>query len=157
MTEAQVRPHHAHWPRRLPRELAVPQTSLWFNLEVSAARYPDKAAYVYCGQAMTFAELKRQAELLAGWLQGVGVERGDRVALFMQNCPQFVVAFYAAMRANAVVVPVNPMNRADEFTHYITDPGTRVAICAADLADVVTRANAAVPEQQRLRHVLVAR
>ena len=157
MTEAQVRPHHAHWPRRLPRELAVPQTSLWFNLEVSAARYPDKAAYVYCGQAMTFAELKRQAELLAGWLQGVGVERGDRVALFMQNCPQFVVAFYAAMRANAVVVPVNPMNRADEFTHYITDPGTRVAICAADLAEVVTRANAAVPEEQRLRHVLVAR
>ena len=90
MTETVVRPHHAHWPKRLPRELAVPETSLWYNLEVSATRFPHKAAYVYCGQVLTFAELRRQAERLAGWLQGAGVERGDRVALFMQNCPQFV-------------------------------------------------------------------
>ncbi len=157
MTEAAVRPHHAHWPRRLPRELTVPETSLWFNLEVSATRFPNKAAYVYCGQVMTFAELKRQAESLAGWLQSVGVERGDRVALFMQNCPQFVVAFYAVMRANAVVVPVNPMNRADEFAHYITDPDTSVVICAADLAGIVASANAEVPKGQRLKQVLVAR
>ena len=89
-----------------------------------------------------FAELKRQAEQLAGWLQGAGVERGDRVALYLQNCPQFVVAFYAVMRADAVVVPVNPMNRADEFEHYITDPDTKVVICAADLAGFVAAANA---------------
>jgi fatty-acyl-CoA synthase len=141
----------------LPRELVVPETSLWFNLEVAATRFPDKAAYIYCGKVLTFAELKRQAERLAGWLQSVGVERGDRVALFMQNCPQFVVAFYAAMRANAVVVPVNPMNRADEFAHYITDPDTSAVICAADLAGIVMSANAAVPKGQRLKQVLVTR
>lgn len=157
MVELTARPHHAHWPKRLPRELAVPETSLWFNLEVTAARFPNKAAYVYCGQVMTFASLRRQAEQLADWLQSVGVERGDRVALFMQNCPQFVVAFYAVMRANAVVVPVNPMNRAEEFAHYITDPDTRVAICAADLAAIVLSANAEVPEDQRLKQVLVTR
>ncbi len=54
----------------------------------------------------------------------MGVGKGDRVALYMQNCPQFVVALYAILRADAVVVPVNPMNRADEFSHYITDPQT---------------------------------
>ena len=54
--------------------------------------------------------------------------------LFMQNCPQFVVAVYGILRADAVVVPVNPMNQADEFGHYITDSGARVAITTADLA-----------------------
>jgi fatty-acyl-CoA synthase len=152
-----VRPHHAHWPRRLPRQLAVPDTTLWFNLEVAAARFPGKAAYVYAGKSLSFAELKRQAEQLAGWLQGAGVERGDRVALYLQNCPQFVVAFYAVMRANAVVVPVNPMNRADEFEHYIGDPDTKIAICASDLAGFVAAANSAVPAERRLKRVLVAR
>ena len=157
MNSETVRPHHAHWPRRLPRELAVPSTSLWFNLEVSAARFPDKAAYVYGGRALSFGELKRQAERLAGWLQQAGVERGDRVALYLQNCPQFVVAFYAAMRADAVVVPVNPMNRADELGHYIVDPDTKVMICAADLAAFVAAADAQVPPEKRLRRVLVTR
>jgi fatty-acyl-CoA synthase len=157
VSPAAVRPHHAFWPRRLPRELAVPATTLWFNLEVSAARYPDKVAYLYGGKALSFAALKRQAETLAGWLQRAGVERGDRVALFMQNCPQFVIAFYAVMRADAVVVPVNPMNRADEFAHYITDPDTKVVICAADLAAFVASANAGVPVEKRLKAVLVTR
>jgi len=152
-----VRPHHAHWPRRLPRRLAVPDTTLWFNLEVAAARFPDKAAYVYGGRSLSFADVKRQAEQLAGWLQGAGVERGDRVALYLQNCPQFVVAFYAAMRADAVVVPVNPMNRADEFEHYISDPDTKIVICAADLAGFVATANSTLPAERRLKRVLAVR
>ena len=145
------------WPARLPRELVVPDTTLWFNLEVSARRYPHKTAYLFFGQALTFAQLHQQALALAGWLQSEGVQAGDRVALFMQNCPQFVVAFYAVLRANAVVVPVNPMNRAEEFTHYITDPGTRVVITSADLAGIVEQANASLPEAQRLRRLLVTR
>ena len=152
-----TRPHHAVWPSRLPRTLAVPETTLWFNLEVSAARYPDKAAYVFFGRPISYAELKRQAEALAGWLQARGVQAGDRVLLFLQNCPQYVVAFYAVQRANAVVVPVNPMNRADEFGHYITDPGAKLAITSADLAGIVHEANGRLPEAQRLQHVLVTR
>ena len=158
MTEtAAVRPHHAIWPRRLPRELAVPRTSLWFNLEVAARRFADKPAYLFLGQPMTFGQLHQRAEALAGWLQSRGVAKGDRVLLYMQNCPQFIVAFYAIVRANAVVVPVNPMNRADEFGHYITDPDARVVITTADLAGIVEQANQALPEAQRLRHVLVTR
>ncbi|MBK9133955.1 MAG: long-chain fatty acid--CoA ligase [Betaproteobacteria bacterium] len=150
-------PHAAIWPRRLPRTLVVPETSLWFNLEVNARRYPDKAAYVFFGRAISFGELHAQAQALAGWLQAHGLERGDRVLLFMQNCPQFVIAFYAVQRADAVVVPVNPMNRADEFGHYITDPEARFAITSADLAGIVAEANARLPEAERLAHVVATR
>ena len=151
------RPHHTIWPKRLPRELAVPQTTLWFNLEVAATRFPDKAAYLFFGRALSFGELKAQAEAIAGWLQSVGVAAGERVAIFMQNCPQYAAAYYGILRANAVVVPVNPMNRAEEFKHYITDPQTRVVICTADLASLVASANTALPEAQRLSQVLVTR
>ena len=150
-------PHAAVWPARLPRSLVLPETTLWFNLEVSARRYPDKAAYVFFGRELRYAELHRQAEALAGWLQAQGVRKGDRVLLFMQNCPQFVVAFYAVQRADAVVVPVNPMNRADEFGHYITDPQAKVALTTADLAGIVAEANGRLPAEQRLRKVLATR
>ncbi len=157
MNPTDTRPHAAAWPKRLPPTLVIPETTLWFNLEVSARRYPDKAAYVFFGRELSYSELHRQAEALAGWLQAQGVRAGDRVLLFMQNCPQFVVAFYAVQRADAVVVPVNPMNRAEEFSHYITDPQARVALTTADLAAIVAEANASVPAGQRLQQLLVTR
>lgn len=147
--------HHAIWPARLPRELVLPETSLWFNTEVTARRYPNKAAYVFCGRVLTFAQLHDQAVALAGWLQARGVARGDRVIVFMQNCPQFSVAVQAILRADAVVVPVNPMNKADEFGHYIADSGARVVVTTADLAGIVAQADARLPATQRLRELLV--
>ncbi len=152
-----TRPHAAAWPRRLPHELVTPETTLWFNLEVSARRYPAKPMCVFFGRELAYAELHRQAEALAGWLQARGVKRGDRVLVYLQNCPQYIVAFYAVQRADAVVVPVNPMNRAEEFGHYITDPRARVAITSADLAGVVHAANEALPPDRRLCDVLVTR
>jgi fatty-acyl-CoA synthase len=146
---APERPHHKIWPKRLPRELVIPDTTLYFNLEVAAQRYPDKAAYLFFGRALSYAQLKAQSEAVAGWLQGAGVQAGDRVAIFMQNCPQFAVAYYGVQRANAVVVPVNPMNKAEEFKHFIVDPQTKVVICSADLAGIVASANAALPQPQR--------
>ena len=151
------RPHFKIWPKSLPRRLVVPQTTLWFNLEVAATRFPDKPAYLFFGRPLTFGELRTQAEAVAGWLQSVGVSKGDRVAIFMQNCPQYAAAYYGILRADAVVVPVNPMNRAEEFKHYITDPQTRVVICTADLAAVVAAADAELPAADRLRQVLVTR
>lgn len=151
------RPHLAHWPRRLPRALVVPDTPLWFNLEASARRYPNKTLYRFFGREHSFAQIKAQAEALAGWLQSAGVGKGDRVLLFMQNCPQFAVSFYGILRAGGVVVPVNPMNLAGELGHYITDAQARVAICSAELAARVEQADRALPQAGRLRRVLVAR
>ena len=155
-TDAGSRPHHRHWPRRLPHRITPPATSLWFNLAVSAARYPDKPALVFFDRTTAYRELHDQAERLAAHLHDQGVRAGDRVILFMQNCPQWVVAHYAILRANAVVVPVNPMNRSEELKHTITDPDVKVAISAADLAGELIQASDELPESQRLRHLIVA-
>jgi fatty-acyl-CoA synthase len=126
--------HYAHWPPGVPKTLSVPHTSLYFNLEVSARRYPDKAALHYYGTDITYAELLRSAEALAGYLQHeCSVRRGDRVLLYAQNSPQFIIGYYAILRADAVVVPVNPMNKRDELAYYISDSDARVLIGTQEL------------------------
>jgi fatty-acyl-CoA synthase len=126
--------HHSHWPPGVPKTLSVPRTSLYYNLEVSARRYPEKAALVYYGTDVTYAELQRSADALAGFLQQhCGVQRGDRVLLYAQNCPQFVIGYYAILRADAVVVPVNPMNKRDELDFYVNDSDARVIVSTQDL------------------------
>ncbi len=147
--------HAAVWPARLPARITAPATSLWMNLAISALRYPDKPALVFMGRVWTYQALKSSAEHLAGQLQKLGVQAGDRVVLDMQNCPQWVIAHFAILRIDAVVVPVNPMNRAEELKHYITDPDTRVAITTADLAPELAQASDALPAEQRLKHLLV--
>ena len=125
--------HRRFWPPGITFDLPLPETTLWYNLEVSATRYPDRPAVVFYDSVTTYRELRRQAEALAGWLQHhCGVARGDRVLLDFQNSPQFVVGYYAILRADAFVVPVNPMLKTDELRHYVEDSGARVVLCAQD-------------------------
>lgn len=125
--------HYAHWPPGLPYSISTPETSIYVNLEISARRFPDKAAIVFYDAILSYAQLRAEVDVLAGYLQAVcGVHRGDRVLLDMQNCPQFVIAYYAILRADAVVVPVNPMLMTIELSHYIEDSGAKVAIAAQD-------------------------
>ncbi len=149
------RPHHRVWPRRLPHSITPPRTSLWDNLATSARRYPDKPALVFFGRISTYPQLMAMAERLAARLHALGVRKGDRVMLDMQNCPQLIVAHFAILRANAVVVPVNPMNRAEELRHYILDPDARVAICTGDVAAEIAKADASLEPGQRLSHLVV--
>jgi fatty-acyl-CoA synthase len=127
--------HYPYWPRKRPYELPIPVTNLAHNLAVTAQRYPDHPAIVYYDTPLPFARIAREVEALAGWLEHrAGVTRGDRVILFMQNSPQFAIAYYAILRANAVVVPLNPMLVADELKTYVEDSGARVAIVGQELA-----------------------
>ena len=126
--------HFQHWPPGVSRHLTLPQTNVFYNAEVSAARYPDKPFIVFYDTAISFSEFKDEAERLAGFLQHeCGVKPGERVLLYMQNSPQWAIAFYAILRANAVVVPVNPMNRTDELRHYVADSGATTAFVAQEL------------------------
>ena len=126
--------HFAHWPPGEPRTLELPRQTVYHNLEASAARDPQRAAIDYYGARISYASLKRQVDALAGFLQKRwGVARGERVLLYLQNSPQFVIAYYAILRADAVVVPVNPMNRSEELRHYIADSGARAAIVGQDV------------------------
>jgi len=144
--------HYRFWPRNLPRELSLPRTSLFYNLEVSAARFPDKPAVIFYDTPLTYADLKSQSERLAGFLQQrCAVARGDRILLFMQNSPQFVVAYYGCLRAGAIVVPVNPMNLTEELRHYVTDSGAAVALTGQELFPQVKPLLAQV-----LQHAIVA-
>lgn len=127
-------PHLRFWPKGVARELRVPRATLLDYLETAARRYPDKPAIVYCGAAISYAQLHQRVDALAGYLQQrLGVAPGDRVLLASQNCPQFVTAFYAVLRAGAVVVPVNPMSKAAEVRHCAADSGARIAFVAQEL------------------------
>jgi len=126
--------HYKHWPMGVPKQFPLPETSLCYNLEVAATRYARKTAMFFYGGTLSYAELKAQVDALAGYLQqDCGVRRGDRVLLDMQNSPQFVIAYYAILRADAAVVPVNPMNLTAELAHYVADAGTKLAICGHEL------------------------
>lgn len=144
--------HHAVWPRHLPKQLSIPQTSLFTNLEISARRYPDKPAIVYYDTQISYAELLQEVEALAGYLQAQGVGKGEPVLLYMQNAPQFTIAYYAILRADAMVVPVNPMNHTAELEHYVTDTEASLCICGQELASQI----APLMGRAELRQIIVA-
>jgi len=152
--------HLAHWPPGLSRHLTLPQTHLFHNAEVSAARYPDKPFLVFYDTLVTFRQFQQQAEHIAGFLQQVcGVKAGDRVLLYMQNSPQWILAFYGILRANAVVVPVNPMNLTDELRHYVHDSGATVAFVPQDLhaqAQPLVDVAGGESGEGKLQHLIVA-
>jgi fatty-acyl-CoA synthase len=145
--------HYAHWPHGLPHDITIPATSLYVNLAISAARYPDKPAVVFYDTAIAYGELQHDADALAGYLQQVcGVRKGDRVLLYSQNCPQWIIAYYAILRADAVVVPVNAMSKAMELEHYVKDSGAVGAIVAQELLPYLQLWLG----QHALRHAVVA-
>lgn len=127
------------WPVHAPRSLPIPQTHLYRNVEVSASRYGDRPFVLFYDSPLSFQRFKDETEQLAGYLQReCGVRKGDRVLLYMQNSPQFMLAFYAILRADAVVVPVNPMNVTSELEELAKDSGAKVAFAAQDLCERIS-------------------
>lgn len=122
------------WPKGVPRALCLPQVPLTHYVQVAAERYPTKPAVIFCGSTLSYAALLKRVEAVAGYLsQRLGVQRGDRVLLMSQNCPQYVAAYYGIMRAGAVVVPVNAMCTQSEIRYFMQDSGARVAMVAQEL------------------------
>ncbi|MDN6860145.1 long-chain-fatty-acid--CoA ligase [Pseudomonas sp. CAN2814] len=116
----------------------VPEGSAFNPLQVSAGRYPHKTAVQFYNASYTYAQLLQDAERLAGYLQQhCGVERGDRVLVFSQNCPQFIAAYFAILRADAVFVPANAMLLQDELEHIVSDSGAVAAFVAQELVGQV--------------------
>jgi fatty-acyl-CoA synthase len=126
--------HFKFWPANAAHHLDAPATNVFYNAEVSARRYPHKPCLVYYDTPISFADVFDEAERIAGYLeQRCAVRWGDRVLLFMQNSPQFVIGYYGILRANAVVVPVNPMYLTQEFLRTAQDAGARTAIVSQEL------------------------
>jgi fatty-acyl-CoA synthase len=140
----------------MPHSLTPPAGSLWNNLAVNALRYPNKTALQFFDQGISYAQMLQKAEHLAQVLCRLESKKGERIVVCMQNCPQLVISHFAVLRLDAVVVPVNPMNKAEELKHYITDPDTRIVITTADLATEWAAASNALPPEQRLKHLIIS-
>lgn len=125
------------WPANEPWHLAMPGGTLYDALARAAHARPSHPATVFYGASLSYAELRDRVDAMAGFLQSVcGVKRGDRVMIALQNSPQYVIAYYAVMRADAVIVPVNPMNKTSEIAYLAVDSGARIVIIGSELSDV---------------------
>jgi len=148
--------HYKVWPPGVPHTLEVGEETIWDRFAARAVATPDEPGLHFLGRRYSWRELVDSAQRLAGALQMLGVGPGDRVVLFSQNSPQFVIALHAVIRCGAVVVPLNPMNKAIELQHYIEDAQARVAIAAADVAGELAQAsNDLEAAADALQHLVV--
>ncbi|RCW67554.1 AMP-binding protein [Pseudorhodoferax soli] len=145
--------HAKNWPAGVPRESHYPfgRRPLSEYLRERARLQPHKPVVVFYGRELGFGELDALSDRFAALLAARGVQRGDRVAVFMPNCPQFLVAFYGILKLGAVHVPVNPLFKAEEVLYELRDSGAQVMLALDQLMDVARAARA----QGALRHLFV--
>ena len=123
-----------------PAEIALEFTDALSMFRASVSRNPDGDIIRYFGGRITARELDELSDAFAVALAALGVQAGDRVAVYVQNVPQFVIAVLAAWKAGGIAVPVNPMNRARELDAVLRDSGARVLVCLEGLYRDVARA-----------------
>ncbi len=123
----------------VPKQLPPPEKSMIDLFEESAARVPDHDAVRYFDATISFAELNRMSEAFAARLSSWGVRKGDRVAIYTQNNPHFLIAQYGAWKLGAIVVPLNPMLKARELDYHLNDSGAKVLVCLENLYRDVAR------------------
>jgi long-chain acyl-CoA synthetase len=146
------KPWLASYPPEVPAEYDFPEVPLTRLLDDAAASFPTTTALAFLGTRITYRELKDSVDRFATALAGLGVQKGDRVALVLPNCPQNVIAFFAALRLGAIVVEHNPLYTQAEMAHQLADCGAEVVICLDKVYDTVN----AVRGQTKVREVVVA-
>ena len=149
---AAVRPWLAHYDTGVPATLDYPALRLDELLRRTAVRYPDQTALIFFGRKTNYRALDGAVNRVANGLQRLGLAPGERVGLFMPNCPQLVIAFYAVWRAGCVAVPLNPRATGAEFARYLSDSEASAAIVLDRLW--LGLKDAALPAT--LRHLIVA-
>ncbi len=129
----------------------MPDKPLPYYLKCQARRVPDKPALIFYGRTVTFSELDTASDRMAGWLLGHGFQPRDRVSIFMENCPQFAIAYFGALKAGAINVCLNPMHKAVELQHEFDDSGARFLV-TSDLNYAVAES---IRSKTKLESVLV--
>jgi long-chain acyl-CoA synthetase len=141
------------YPAGVPADVDVGQyPSIVALLEASFAKYRDANAYVCMDKYLTYGQVDELSRALAGWLQGTGLARGDRVAIMMPNVLQYPVAAAAVMRAGFIAVNVNPLYTPRELEHQLNDSGSKAIIILENFAATLDKAIAATP----VKHVVIA-
>ncbi len=143
----------------VPEHIDYPQIPLHELLRRSAQKRPHQIALIfgaplgsgYQAKRITYGELDRLVDSFAAGLQKLGVKKGDRVALYLPNCPQYVIAFYGAARAGAMVVPCNPLYVARELEHQINDSGAETLVALTPFYGNIKQIRGNTP----LKHVIM--
>ena len=120
------RPWVKNYDKGVPATIDYPKGPVFQFLDQSAQKYPDKACTIFKGATITFKEMNDISDHLAGGLAAMGVKKGDRVGIFMPNSPQFVMAYFAILKAGGVVVATNPLYTPAEIEHQANDSGIEV-------------------------------
>jgi len=130
-----------------------PDQPLHEYLRQHARQQPDRVAYHWYGRAITYAELDRASDAFAARLAALGVQKGEPVALFMNNCPQYIMAHFGIQKLGAIVCPCGPLFKEHELQYQLSDLEARVIVAAETLLDVVENVRA----QTSVQHVFVVR
>jgi long-chain acyl-CoA synthetase len=143
------KPWLKHYPEGVPETVEVPHQSVAQIFDAATERDPGRAAVLFYGKSITYGELRDATDRLACALGRLGVKKGDRVALYLLNSPQFIIAYFAALKCGATVTPISPVYTSHEVRYQLEDSGARVVICQDILYEKVEKAG--VP----LDHVVV--
>lgn len=139
------------YPEGVPSDIEIPEQPLPRLLEETALRYPARTAISFMGTRLSYAEIDRLSSRFAAGLGRMGVKKGDRVAIHLPNCPQFVIAYYGTLKAGGVVVPTNPLYTERELEHQLRDSGAETVVTLS----LFYRTVMAVKEKTNLRQVIV--
>lgn len=129
-----------------------PKISLPELLERARTKAPDQPALIYFGGRITYDQLTNHVHRVAAGLRALGVTKGDRVALMMPNCPQFVIAYFAVLRVGAIVTATSAMYTAREVEHQWHDAGVKLVIADRHFNPIFRRV---APQLPTLEHVVL--
>jgi len=136
------RPWLAHYEPGVPADVAVPLKTVPQAFDEATARAPDRAALVFYGRTIAYRELRDATDRLACALARLGLKKGERVALYLLNSPQFIIAYFAALKCGAVVTPISPVYTSHEVRFQLEDSGARAVICQDILYEKVEKSGA---------------
>jgi len=147
------RPWLSSYPQGVPADIDASQyTSLVALMEESFAKYADRTAYSFMGKDISYGETDRQSKAFAGYLQSLGLAKGDRVAVMMPNCPQYPIAVAGTLRAGLILVNVNPLYTPRELEHQLKDSGAKAIVIMENFGTTLQQCIAATP----IRHIVLA-
>ena len=139
-----AKPWLQHYQKGVPATVEVPLKSVPQAFDEACARDPGRRAVVFYGREFTYRELREATDRLANALAALGLKKGDRVALFLLNSPQFIIAYFAALKCGATVTPISPVYTSHEVRYQLADSGARVVICQDILWEKVAKSGAAL-------------
>lgn len=134
------------YPEGVPESIPVPEISLPDLFDEVTRKYGSKAALVFYGRKISFNELKDQVDRFACALSDLGVKKGDKVALYLLNSPQYVISYFGVLKAGATVTPISPVYTSIEVNHQLADSEAKFIVCQDILYENVEKARANLQE-----------